>query len=63
LRNFSDDESVASSTIREENQNQDELTNPNPSKTMDTSENENVSIFVSEGVAKNVILQPILVME
>ena len=41
---FADDESVVSSTICENsaNQNQiqshDELTNPNPSKTMDTTE-------------------------
>ena len=55
---FADDESVVSSTICEDpaNQNQiqsqDELTNPNPSKKMDTSENDNVSILGSEGVAK-----------
>ena len=55
---FADDESVVSSTICEDpaNQNQiqsqDELTNPNPSKTMDTSENDNVSILGSEAVAK-----------
>ena len=33
-------------------QSQDELTNPNPSNTMDTRENDNVSILGSEGVAK-----------
>jgi hypothetical protein len=33
-------------------QSQDELTNPIPSKTMDTSENDNVSILGSESVAK-----------
>ena len=56
---FSDDESGVSSTIYEDpaDQNQiqirDELTNPNPNKTMDTSENDNVSNLVSEGVANN----------
>ena len=57
---FADDESVVSSTICEDPadknliQSQDELTNPNSSKTMDTSENDNVSILGSECVAKNV---------
>ena len=55
---FSDDESGVSSTIcqdpddKNQIQSQDELKNPNPSKTMDTRENDNVSILGSEGVAK-----------
>ena len=55
---FSDDESVVSSTIREDPayqnqiQSQDKLSNHNPSKTMDTSDNNNVSILGSECVAK-----------
>ena len=55
---FAEDESVVSSTISEDaaeenqTQSQDELTNPNPSNTMDTSENDNVSILGSESVAK-----------
>jgi len=55
---FADDESVVSSSLCEDPaaqnqiQSQDELTNPNPSYTMDTRENENVSILGSEGVAK-----------
>ena len=55
---LSDDESGVSSTICEDPddknqaQSQDELTNPNPRKTMDTIENDNVSIFGSESVAK-----------
>jgi len=51
---FADDESDVSSTICEDQPTKDELTNPNLSKTMDTSENGNVSILGSEGVAKNV---------
>ena len=55
---FADDESVVSSTICEgpadQNQirSQDELTNPNPKKAMDTSENDNVSIVGSENVVE-----------
>jgi len=55
---FAEDESVVSSTISEDaaeenqTQSQDEVTNPNPSNTMDTSENDNVSILGSESVAK-----------
>ena len=45
---FAEDESVVSSTIREDpaeqnqTQSQDELTNPNPSNTMNISENDKV---------------------
>jgi hypothetical protein len=55
---FAEDESVVSSTISEDaaeenqTQSQDELTNPNPSNTMDTSENDKVSILGSESVSK-----------
>ena len=54
---FAGDESVVSSTIREDpaEQNQTQsLTNPNRSNTVDTSENDKVSILGSESVAKNV---------
>ena len=36
-------------------QSQDELTNPNPSNTMDTRDNDKVPILGSEGVAKRII--------
>ena len=55
---FAGDESVVSSTIcedpadRNQIQSQDDLTHPHPNNTMDTSENDNVSIVDSEGVAK-----------
>ena len=55
---FAEDESVVSSTICEDpveqnqTQSQDEVTNPSPSDTVDTSENDNVSILGSESVAK-----------
>jgi len=55
---FADDESGVSSPICEDPaeqnqiQSQDKLTNPNPSKTIDTRENDNVSILGSEGIAK-----------
>ena len=50
---------VVSSTICEDPadqnhiQSQDDLTNPNPSETIETSENDNESILGSECVAKN----------
>ena len=53
-----DDESVESSSVCEDpaNQNQihsrDDLTNPNPSNTIERSENDNVSIQGSECDAK-----------